>query len=447
MRSVPATKSLRFMTKTPNPTATETHGDSAPHNSESARATSESSSQAAHQSVDHSAALATPDTTSNSASATAEDTKATAAQEQPRVYTEADYAPTFENIVGDVSNLFNYNRCRKYFINLDSRKDRYEQTRTQVGDTFIRVSACNGRAMDYPQVELLFDEEQCHKIYKVWQSNKQAAATISHFNIYSAVAQDELIGLNDWVLIAEDDNHYITDFAPKLDQMIEYLKDSRFNHVKMVILKQMEIHETVDYVWDICEFSKKHRRTHVRDCAPQIQAAGNYNAERFAVSSKYDIYPFFRTTKDRVFEFRYEGVKPSPEPNLYDDRQHLFYPTYVRPYSASLYLIRRSACIDICRRYKRPFWYADDFKQIVPPQCILYASPFMAYEVETAQVSSITDELAKHNWHFNKINRPYNRYQFITLQKLRFLTKWMYGSDKRKQRAAILMQRLLGLYY
>lgn len=361
---------------------------------------------------------------------------------------DSAYAKTFANIIGDTTDLHYFNKCSKYFINLNSRADRLVQTLEQVGDTFTRFPAIEGKELGYKKLNSYFNTKKCHAVYRIWQSLEQASATLSHYGVYKQTLEGKTRAQDhEWTLVAEDDNCYVVDFARKLDQLLQFLEDPRFDHVEIVVLKAMEIKETFDYVNYICDFDARAGRTLVKHCEEQLRSRDDFNEAQYQLACNYFFSGFFPTTRDRVFEFSYKDVKPSPTPELYDERQHLFYPTYFRPYSASLYLIRNRLCRKVVRKYRRPFWYADDFKQFVAPQCIMYASPFLAHEPEQTSHSSITNELAEHNWYFNRLMRNRDFYRNKMLKKYDFFTKWMYGTDRRKQRASILMQRLLWLYY
>lgn len=364
----------------------------------------------------------------------------------PEGYMEADYIKNYENVVGDLSKLPNFSKLPFYVINLKRRTDRLEQTRAQLGDTFHRVEACDGNELQYYNLNDQFRVNKARKIYHVPFARKQIGATLSHYRIYQQVAQDTTIGEDDWVLIAEDDNNYVVDFARKLDQIIEHLKDPHFDAAKIVVLKHFEMAETMDYFPYLCAINRKQGRPEIKDCEQKLREQGIFNPELFAVTCKYRFHANLESEPERAFSFEYEGVKPSPYPNLYSNKQTLFHNSYIRPYSSSLYLIRRRVCIETVKRHPRPFWFADDFKQFVAPQHVLYASPYLACEPDYENESSILDELSYHVYHYNRINRFYNHYTSFWLRHVRFLALHTYSQNYYLRFQAGVLQRLLGIY-
>lgn len=334
----------------------------------------------------------------------------------------------------------NFTEIRKFVINLDHRHDRLAQTQAYLGDTFTRVPAVNGREMTLLELDAAFDVRKAVKTYLVNLTPVQASCTLSHMRCYQQIVEDNSIAENEWVMIAEDDNAYDYDFPTKLEQLVFQLNQERFEYAEMCVLRNNQFPDQIDYYEALGMLSRKHR--FVRDLPPM--KSGLLNPVQRELLDGSDMFFFIRHNNKTNYPFMYQGISESEVPELYTNKQNLFAPYFMAPQSSACYLIRKSVCRRVLNQHERPFWYADDFKQMVPVQSILYVSPFLAFAPEEND-SNIVEPWSEFNHYFNKVTRNLDRLKSEILKRVWRVVNWYYSDNKYKRRAACAVANLLGL--
>lgn len=362
-----------------------------------------------------------------------------------------------------------YNKLHKYFINLDNRLDRLAYTRSQVGDDFIRVPAIDARLLDYDEIDEVWDMSRCQDSYRITQYKSQIGATLSQYKVFKLISEDSSLKDDDFVLIAEDDNYYTINFKDKLEQVLTVLEQPRFENIDLVILKYMEIKEEIDYVEDIAYAQK----------IPTLDysVVPGINLDK-ANSLKLYYWPYFIRTHDTsIAKFSFTGEHiiheldglqsnyrlnkenfisktDNPQPHIQQNPQYfrgtdfkLFVPYLLRAYSASLFLIRKRTCKRIVRKYPRPWWYADDFRALIPQQNTLICSPFLGYEPTNQINSSITNDDVILLWKLNKVSNFKTDTRIKILKWLKFISNWQISTNRLKRKISKFFQKILGLDY
>lgn len=337
-----------------------------------------------------------------------------------------------------------YVKLKKYVINLDSRPDRLESTRRFFGDNFIRVSAVNGDAISYDEIVERFDMRKCNRLYLGNQTPREVSCVLSHYDVYRQVVNDDSIDHHDWVLVCEDDNYYDRDFAPKLDQLLQFLEQKRFEQAQIVVLKHGINEEIVDYL-DCLRVLPRKAYFPAKD-VPENGFANYTKAKHEYLCKDIEFNTLVRCENNNVFGFEYQGVREPVNPEMYGNRQQVFAPSFVHPRSAALYLIRKRTCRRIMKNHPRAFWFADDFKQLVPLQAILFISPYLAYDppADTDISQSCINVSHSNIMHqFNRIHRERNRFVYRLARTYALFSSWYYSESKVKRKVSRFCVKML----
>lgn len=341
----------------------------------------------------------------------------------------------------NTSTGISYTQIKKYVINLDHATERLAKVQDFFGDNFIRVSAVNGRKLELATLDQYFDVIRANTLYQVGITPVQMSCTLSHLQAYQAIASNPEIATHEWVLICEDDNLYIEDFAEKLTQLVNHISSKRFEYAELCMLRMTRIVTQYDYFYETSLLTNKY---HHPDLLPN-DLKQTIDSEKFDYLFSSDIFYYLRHNGKTNYPFVYSNVKPSPKPHLYSDKQNLFVPYLMKRQSSACYLIRKSTCIRIVKEYPRPFWITDDFKQIIPVQSMLYCSRFLAFDNEYAQDSAILDDMTKYNYRFNRLITRSEKSKSMLLQHCKWLTRGLYSKNFIVRKFTLGIQTVLGL--
>lgn len=343
------------------------------------------------------------------------------------------------------SNLTNYNKLRKFYINLDKAVERKEQIEKRFGENFERFPAVYGKEMSAAELATAFDVKKCQKTYRLIQYPGQIACTLSHYNLYKKIVADPTIADNDFVLIAEDDNFFCLDFEQRIDQILNYLQQERFNPVELVILRFLNMGGFYDYLPALraCLKNKYRDFNHVGMEDKNIDLNILNDLRKHCWYMKGHFRP---TPQD--FSFTYHNLTIDTAENIdfpHENVQHFAVPYNLGTYTSALYLTRKKALKRIIKKHSRPFWFTDDFKQIFSLPTIFVASPYLAINSNIAEQSDINDgnPHLKLAFEYAKLRNFSDTIRFTTLKYLPFIVSWLYSNSKLKVYIAKLISQIL----
>lgn len=374
-----------------------------------------------------------------------------------------------------------FNRLAKYYINLEARHDRrammehlfptpavWQQTQPQEGSAvdateqdqheasaseqvslspgqasselgdfvpFSRWVACNGRAAQAEgRLVNMFANDLATTHYQIPCTPAQQGCTISHMNLYQEIIHNRHIAEHDWVLIAEDDNNFIPEFPQRLNAVLEQLNQPRFSHANLVILRYCEFGAHCDFVDEVYNWSPQGGVQYSNPLKREFFHPDFFEAVRCRNRSKSS------------WSFAFPESAPAHPQGLYGTHFTLMVPTRMIPWSSSLYLIRKSACRQICNNYYRPWWVADDFQALFPEHQILLVSPVFAVdydnEISQSDVQNSAQLVRSRRARvFNQTNFARQRQE----RRLQFLLKYYYGKSRKKRSLARALYKLCGL--
>lgn len=110
---------------------------------------------------------------------------------------------------------------KKYFINLDCRKDRLESMLSnEYSKSFTRV-----KAIHFGEIH---DDYICGNGYKI--TSAENACFLSHLKVWELVTKDHSILMDDFVLIAEDD----VTFKKNIDDVLNCINESEYRFIQCI---------------------------------------------------------------------------------------------------------------------------------------------------------------------------------------------------------------------
>jgi len=132
---------------------------------------------------------------------------------------------------------FNYMRNKYLFqtllINLDRRRDRFENYMLRNGDIYpnvLRFSAIDGKTFNFKRFLPMFDISEYNKhknIKNPYQTHNYLKGTLgcsmSHYTIWKILSENIKLNDNDYILVLEDDVIFSENFNSKLNKLLDYL--------------------------------------------------------------------------------------------------------------------------------------------------------------------------------------------------------------------------------
>ncbi|RIY34231.1 hypothetical protein CKF54_01180 [Psittacicella hinzii] len=240
-------------------------------------------------------------------------------------------------------------KVRKFVINLPSSSERLQGFLSQNNCQDFEVQeAVYGKELTPEQVHARFDVKRFYHYYERLMTPGEIGCTLSHWEIYQKVLQDDTIADDDWVLVCEDDTKFFPDWYERTNQILHYLEnDAR-------------------------------RRPHFLQCNNNSLNAN----ERLNVDQIRNV-TYFSTTQENIVSL--------------NNKQSLLFPHAVVSYGSSHYLFRKSALRSkLFASIERPYWVADDFPRFFAfvPDSYAYAIPMLSYQ-DVDNFESLIDEERK----------------------------------------------------
>lgn len=345
-----------------------------------------------------------------------------------------------------IKDLPLYTKLNKYYINIESRLDRKIETENQVGNDFIRFPAIDAKAVGgVDNFKKIFNFYRCQKKYLNVQLRNNASATLSHYYIYRTIANDVSIKEDDFVLISEDDNKYVPLFKEKLEQILRELNLSKYQNIDLVILKLFEFEKEIDFKDELLKICLTNEDFDTYGMNIDNSLLEGIDKEKIEILKKFNITSIFKFDQQRVKTFPFKNL-PTPESSLIKNEFHFIQPYHIHPYSAALYLIRKSLASKIVKKYSRPWWYADDFKQLTNLPNILICLPFLAVESQGARDSNIANDHAFWIYGTNRVTRKKDLIRSRILKKLPWIQTWNISRSKYKRIISKIAQKVLYLF-
>lgn len=360
--------------------------------------------------------------------------------------------------------LEHFNRLTKYYVNMDVRADRRAvmeqlfptpaaaklsaerveqdaegaapaagsyragQEVPELGGfvPFYRWVACNGKEEQQAgRLTHQFANDIATTHYQIPCTPGQQGCTISHYQIYRDIVDNPHIAEDEWVLVAEDDNNFIAEFPVRLNSVLAQLKQPRFARAQIAVLRYCEFKEHCDFVDELYSW-KPNGEVHYTD--PRKREF--FHPDFFEAVR-------CRSRKKSSWSFGFPVEAPAHPQGLYGTNFTFMVPVRMIPWSSSLYLIRKSACRQICNNYPRPWWVADDFQALFPEHQTLLVSPVFAVDYDnTLSQSDIqnTNQTVR-----SRRARVFNEASFQRQRKerrLQFLLKYYYGTSRKRRNLA-----------
>lgn len=334
-----------------------------------------------------------------------------------------------------------YDDIKKYVINLDHATARLEQMNQDLVGVFIRIPAVNGRQLELKKLRDYFQVTRANLLYQVGITPVQMACTLSHFHTYQAIVANPEIADHEWVLICEDDNRFIPEFPLKLEQLVNHLNQARFEHAEFCQLRISQIKYQVDFYHELTLFDKDHKEFRLL----RQETLRSIPLDKLRLLFHSYLWRYLRHNHQSNFRLVYQNVAPSPNPIIYNEVQNVFVPYLMTPQSSACYLIRKSACQRIVSMHEKRFWIADDFKQIIPVQHMLYCSRLLALGNEFAEKSSVLDDTTLYNYEYGRVITPEQIRISRILRDQRSLLTDLYSTDTHLRQRTLRLHNCLGL--
>ncbi|RIY34232.1 hypothetical protein CKF54_01185 [Psittacicella hinzii] len=169
-------------------------------------------------------------------------------EEQGNQGEQEDQSKLFSSRFGVLGQEDLVAKVKKYVINLPSSVDRLEAFKklNNVED-FIVQEAVLGKELSEADIAEQFDVELFNKRYRRTLHAGEYGCALSHTQILRKALYDQEIGLDDWVLIAEDDTRFNPDWYRLLNQVLHYVESNLNQRVEIINGAQNQIPH-FDYV-------------------------------------------------------------------------------------------------------------------------------------------------------------------------------------------------------